>query len=331
MGIEFQFNRTKSHTLIIKDYCIRYVETRGKETVEIRQVQERFLPAGIIDNGRIVDIESLMIILDECVHNWKIRKKEVLLLVPDSVLFFRKISIPTNILKDEIKGYLYMEIGTSIHLPFEESIFDYHYLGKDENHQNLLLFAAQKEVVDSYVEVCEYAKLVPKVMDSSSLSLYRLYDKYLSSTEENLLIIGFDLKAVSLSFFEGTIPTYIRQFTLDTDLVKWDAVDLVGNNQLTFQFIGANKDITVEFSDALDEIQKVMSFYQYSMSKEQRKVTKIILTGDHPDLLIVEQLLKTRVGEPIELMDIKNQVKGLDKYDANSLSLNIGLSLKEVK
>lgn len=45
-------------------------------------------------------------------------------LVPDSRLVIRKVAIPKDIKDDEIKGYLYLEMGTSIHLPFEEPIFD---------------------------------------------------------------------------------------------------------------------------------------------------------------------------------------------------------------
>ena len=32
--------------------------------------------------------------------------------------------IPAEVMDDEINGYLYLELGKSLHLPFEDPVFD---------------------------------------------------------------------------------------------------------------------------------------------------------------------------------------------------------------
>ncbi|MGP7816825.1 hypothetical protein [Niallia sp. 01092] len=52
-----------------------------------------------------------------------------------------------------------MEFGTSIHVPFEDPVFDYYLLQEREhNKQQILLFAAPEHAVSSYTDLVEEAK-----------------------------------------------------------------------------------------------------------------------------------------------------------------------------
>ena len=81
---------------------------------------ERFFPSGIISDENS-DVESFTNILDECIEDWGIKKGNCIV-ISNSLVIIRKVSIPTDIKDDEIHGYLYLELGSSIHLPFDGTV-----------------------------------------------------------------------------------------------------------------------------------------------------------------------------------------------------------------
>jgi type IV pilus assembly protein PilM len=139
--------------LVLNDHSIRFVELKQTNPPMALRWNERFLPPGIISEGKITDIDSLANILEECIDEWKIGRRSIRFLVPDPFVIIRKISIPADIQEDELKGYLYLELGSSIHLPFEEPVFDYYSLAENGKTKDLLLFAAPEQQVMEYADL----------------------------------------------------------------------------------------------------------------------------------------------------------------------------------
>ncbi|MGC8141150.1 hypothetical protein ACP3W2_27375, partial [Salmonella enterica] len=69
-------------------------------------------------------------VLEQCVDEWKIKRRRVRFLVPDPLVVIRKISLPKDVDVEDIRSYLFMEIGATIPLPFEDAVFDYAVLEK---------------------------------------------------------------------------------------------------------------------------------------------------------------------------------------------------------
>src|SRR5881392_2762970 len=117
--------RNRIVNLVINDHSIRFVELKQANPPTAQRWSERLLPPGIINDGKIIDAESLANIVEECIDEWKIQRRSVRFIVPDSLVIIRKVSIPAEVQDDEIHGYLYLEMGSSIHLPFEDPVFDF--------------------------------------------------------------------------------------------------------------------------------------------------------------------------------------------------------------
>src|SRR4051794_24272580 len=124
MAFSLFSSKNRIVNLVLNDHSIRYLELKQTNSLTAHKWSERFLPPGIISNGKITDIDSLTNILEECIDEWKIQRRQVRFIVPDPVVIIRKVTVPADIRDDEMKGYLYLEIGSSIHLPFEEPVFD---------------------------------------------------------------------------------------------------------------------------------------------------------------------------------------------------------------
>lgn len=316
--------------IIINDHSIRYLEIKpGNPPLPIRW-GERYLPPGIVKEGKIIDGDTLSVILEECIETWKIRRRKVRFIAPDPYVTIRKVTIPADVHDDEIKGYLYLEMGASIHLPFEDPVFDYLALPKHEDKKEILLFAANRQYVMQFSELFASLKLLPEAADLSSLALYRLYDQLRKRTiDEKILVLQFDLDLVVMSIFENEIPFFMRHLYLPYNDKDWDIrIARSGFQQLSF--VGDKQEIENQFNEAFKEVNKLIDFYQFSLHQGKNEITKIVLAGDHPKLDEIRDRLHDRFEIEIEILDVNNLETDKNKPLPRSHYLAFGLALKEV-
>ena len=82
MGFRLTLGKKKIINMTIKDHVVRFVELKQTHPPVISRFGERYLPKGIIHDGRIQDLETFETILEECVDDWKIAKRDVRFIVP---------------------------------------------------------------------------------------------------------------------------------------------------------------------------------------------------------------------------------------------------------
>ncbi|WP_312470988.1 pilus assembly protein PilM [Neobacillus sp.] len=316
--------------LVLNDHSIRFVELKQSDPPSAQKWRERFLPPGIIKDGKIVDIVSLTSNLEECIDEWKIQRRSIRFLVPDPLVIIRKVSIPAEIQDDEIKGYLYLELGSSIHLPFEEPVFDFYPLSDNGKTKDLLLFAAPEQQVMEYADLFSSLKLNPVAADISPLALYRLYHQ-LGHTGQNeiLFTVQFDLTNVNLCIFEGSAPVVMRPLALPFDSDKWEIKrDSLGC--MDCKYTGDADELVVQFEDVFREINKLLDFYRYTLNNEKHDATKFLLSGDHPMLQAIVDEMKERFEVPVVQLSFGAESNGKTGSVPANLLLSLGLALKEV-
>lgn len=321
-------------SLIIKDHVIRFVETKANQPLTVYQFGERYLPNGVVREGKIADRETFMLILDECLDEWKLRKRRVLLLIPDSVVVLRIQSVPVEIPDEEIRWYVYMEMGTNVHLPFDEPAFDYVVLKEDGDRKEVLLFAAPEDVVLDYKEVIEHIGLKPIAMDISSLAVYRLFYKQdVTNARDYFMMIQFDLDAVNITIFHEHKPLFMRHYSLQEYLPQWEIQMGRTKTVREMRWMMSQKDYEEMMNDISREIDRLMSYFSYSIMQGKQQITKILLCGDHPgraDLFLqLEQTYNISVTTLREQF-IQFTKKEHEEIMIESFYLPIGLALKEV-
>lgn len=313
--------------IVIKDHVIRYVAIRPSSPFIVREYGERVLPEGIIRDGKIIDIESLTLILEECVEDWKIKGQNVRFLVPDQYVVIRKIQIPNDIPDEEIKGYLYLELGASIHLPFEEPVLDVSLLGIAGDKKEVLLFAAPEDTVLDYSDVLEEVKLKPIAADISPLSIFRLYAVLdLANPKDHLMVIQYDLQSVNVSLFHEYKPVFMRYLTMDLHFPSWKR-----DKEGKYAWTGEPDDLIGQMEDIYTEIDRIMNFYRFSLQQGKAEVTRILLTGDHPKYQDIYKRLTDMTEIPVDTLD-QDLIVDVDGHKLDrSFHLALGLALKEVK
>jgi type IV pilus assembly protein PilM len=331
MAFSLFSSKNRIINLVLNDHSIRFVELKQANPPAAQKWCERYLPPGIITDGKIIDSDSLANILEECIDEWKISRRQVRFLVPDPLVIIRKVSIPADIQDDEVKGYLYLELGSSIHLPFDEPIFDYYHLADNGKTKDILLFAAPERYVMEYADLLSSLKLQPVAADISPLALYRLYHQLdQASLNEVLFTVQFDLTSVNLCIFEESVPLVMRQFPLPFDVDTWE-INYGIDGSMDCKYTGDAEELVIQFEDFLKEISKLLDFYKYSLSKEKKDVTKFLINGDHPMLNAIFEEMKDRFEVPVSRITLETEAKGKVGNLPTNLLLSLGLALKEVK
>ncbi|WP_423799219.1 type IV pilus biogenesis protein PilM [Neobacillus sp. SAB-20_R2A] len=317
--------------LVLNDHSIRCLELKQANPPTAQKWGERFLPPGIISDGKIVNVEALSAILEECIDEWKIQRRSIRFIVPDQLVIIRKVSIPADIADDEIKGYLYLELGATIHLPFEEPVFDYYPLINNGKTKDILLFAAPEQFVMEYADLFSSLKLNPIAADISPLALYRLfYQLGLTEQDETTISVQFDLTSVNLCIFEGSIPVVMRPFNFPFDLDKWEVKrDSLGS--MVCRYAGDTDELADQFEDILKEVNKLIDFYRYTLNHENNDIDRILLSGDHPMLVAITDELKERFDIPVDILSLEQDAFDKQNNLPANLLLSLGLALKEVQ
>ena len=116
------FSRFKKKNRIVSielnDFYIRALSLR-KVTSASAEVFDVPLPAGVVEEEVVKDEMQFYEILKELVKEWGVAKHNLRFFVPDHAVLMRTFKHPPEVEVAELKGYVEMEIGESIHLPFE--------------------------------------------------------------------------------------------------------------------------------------------------------------------------------------------------------------------
>ena len=244
-------------------------------------------------------------------------------------MIIRKVEIPATIKDDEIKGYLYLELGSSIHLPFDEPVFDTVLLSDNGEKKEVLIFAAQEEHVIEYVDLFSDLDLNPVEADISPLAIYRLYyhlDQ--AKRNEDLLVVQFDLNSVNICIFENHIPFFMHHLPIDFDQEEWEmSTKRTGDYQLTY--VGEPDNLKYQLEDIYKEINRLLDFYRYSLHKGQKQVSSILLNGDHPMIEQIKKDFQSRFDVEVETISYEEIVQD-ENFLPHSYYLALGLALKGV-
>ncbi|MFD1066567.1 type IV pilus biogenesis protein PilM [Oceanobacillus locisalsi] len=290
------FSLTKSKKMIhisIKDYAIRLVETNGRDISLVKFVEERVLPAGIIEQGKIIDEIAFYEFMKTTVKELRIKNRQVRFNVPDPIVIMRQAEVPSKLkAKEEIREYLQMEIGKHIHLPFSDPIIDLIDPEQRETEQ-IYFFAAPGEELRKYTEIFADADLKPIAADVGILGDYRYFEHMDQVQEDRVyLIIECNVTSVHLGIFHKHQLEFLRYQDLDLDLIRpeqdWEM------QRHAWTYVQDEETVAEVMQDQVNELERVMNFYRFSLHKGEKSVTDMVLLGDYPALHTIYKSMRNR-------------------------------------
>ncbi|MET3290420.1 UNVERIFIED_CONTAM: type IV pilus assembly protein PilM [Brevibacillus sp. OAP136] len=340
-------------------YAIKLAEVRAADSTYVRKQGIVPINPDIIDNHGVRDREWLAFELEKKVKEWHLRGKEAILSVPLSNVIIRRLSIP-KVHDKEIRDLVEVEIENSLHLPFQNPVFDFVKIQnhlflpkKDEQEKNsesatgyeleaelelqreqiqLMVIAAPEDTVQSYVETVRKAGLKPIAVDIEPLALYRTLDQEFPEIAGNgILMINITLAGAEVAIFSAGYPEFVRSVELSVPF--FNAQRSRSSLEMARQAIGLmERENRLEsyVNDLNSEMTRIMNFYQYSMNDGKQKVEQIYVTGDFGDMPKLAEKLRSRFSIPVHTPAF-SQVVRLDKISSLfAFEAAVGLGLKEV-
>jgi len=319
--------KRKSHVSIeLKDYVLRAIVAKGPEPHQW-QGYEYPLAAGIVENGTIVDEVALFEIIKEQVVRWTGKKQPVRMFVPDTTVLLKNFEHPKDVKPQELRGYAEMELGHSIHLPFQDPLIDVY--DADEEDGKAILFAAPSEEITKMVGMLLDVSLDPEAADIRALCNIRLLE-YMSllMPDKTYLIAEWSINELSISIFSNGQIEFLRYQSIETDMTQWQGRK---DDEFSYQFIyeGETEVYQMVVMDQVLEIDRMMNFFKFSLHKGEKTVDEIIMLGDNPLLKSIGTLIASNLETPLMVVDSTKIEKSFPNFKKDYSTL-LGLALKEV-
>ncbi len=323
------------------------------------------LASGLIRAGQIQDESYLAEIIKKTVAGARPRPIHdffVNLALPEQSSFLQIVQLPKMNLS-EVKEAVKWEIEANIPLPLEAVYYDWQILKtpfkKANDHFDILVAAAPKNIVESYISVVKRAGFFPKSVEIDSFSLARVLVPS-ASIAEPVLIVELMPNQATLVIFSGNAPHFSSSIPLsgrhfaEMAASEWDLVRKVKVQKIASashqekkeskkppeEDSEANSEIKTEektvpiFANFLiEQIRSYLEFYddhaEHEHQSEAVKVKKILLCGngifaDFDRLLTKKLGIEAEIGNPFI-----NVSKNL-KADFASMSVETSLALAKV-
>lgn len=330
------------------------------------------VPVGSINEGEIVDVDAVAQSISQLWKIAKIKKKQVIVGVANQKVVVRLVELPfAN--TEELKGSIKYQAQEFIPIPVEEAVLDYQVTNEFVNENGdkmmeVLLVAAQKDMIQNVVNATQKAGLRPEVIDVASFAIVRsvvgemslLPEEEREGTEEALALIHLGAGVTNIIIVEEGVPRFTRVTTLAGNSLTKSVADELSISfdeaeelkiktglALPRESVGgetsrkeieqaklAQEVIEKEGSKLVTEIRRSLDYY-LAQSTRVKVINKVYLTGGGSRLkglntfLESNLQLKVQTGDPLERVKLAQRMSEEElRAEGPSLAIPIGLALR---
>lgn len=322
------FRRFKKKKRIVaielNDYYIRALHyTEGDITSA--SIYEAALPTGLVEDEVVQDEMVFFDLLKDLVKEWGIARDDLYFLVPDHAVLMRVFNYPQDMKIEKLKGYVEMEIGESIHLPFESPLIGVDTKGMKGGEA--VLFAVPSEEVTTLMRLYEDLRLEPVHLGIRALANLRFLEvtSYLNKNR-TYLVVDWSVEAASMSIYSDGKVDFLRYQSIEAPRNAWQYVEASENNY-RFVYEGDRELYQRLLIDQGYEIERILNFYRFSLHKGEKSVDEIIMMGEHPEMETIVREVQRIIDHPIVVIDDAYVQSHYSSFGAKDTAL-IGLALK---
>lgn len=277
------------------------------------------IPPGLIKQGEILKEKELTLILKQAlksIQGKELGTKYIVASLPEEKAFLQVIQLP-RLKPEEVKTAVIFEAEKYIPLPLEKIYIDTQIVEplKDHlDHTDVLLASLPRNIVDSYVSLFQNTGFIPMALEIESLAISRALVQNFNSPLP-ILILDLGATRTGLTIFSGTSIRFTASLGISSQnftqaISQVLGVDLKKGEELKKQYGIKEKEtnqgklifeaLLPSLSELVDQIKKYMDFYETHAShqhlpKQERKISKIILSGGGANLKGLQEFLSVRL------------------------------------
>ncbi|XKH50947.1 pilus assembly protein PilM [Chryseomicrobium palamuruense] len=308
----------------LQDSVLR-VLVRPHEDGDEWLLYEAAVPEGSLEDGSIQDEIGYFTWLKGRISEWGLKHDTVRYFVPDNSVMMKVIEVPLEIDRVSLKGYAQMEIGRSIQLPFENPLIDVYDPIADD--QKATLFAAPSEEVMRFADFLDDAGLLPKIADLRALSAIRYFTKRdYFKTDKSYLLVEWLMTGVVVTIYRNGEVEFLRYQPFEKE--KGVYRSYAEGDDIKFRLDGDAETYRYQLAEQVTELERMMTFYRFSIHKGDIAVEEIVSFGESPELDYIDGLLRENLSFPqVTTVRDEDVRKFYNGFGSSDVSL-IGLALK---
>jgi type IV pilus assembly protein PilM len=342
---------------------IAQLHKKGAE-ITVKHLCSAEVPAGIFEEGRIVNPQELGELITSTLADNKIKATHVTTSVPMREAVIRLIPLPAELDDREIRD-LILNHEAALYLPYprEEVDLDYQKLDLVTDEDGLdkvqvMLAATRKEVTDSYIETFQYAGLEVKVLEISSFAVLRTIKEQLRQFAPQEAVVLIDIEFDCTEIVVNGIPQFNRTVPIGTfqlqealssamnlpvtrssevlqDITIPDVAVSSLNHSSTMTSINPGMAAMMRIlAELADEVRRSIEFYM-SHNGQDLKLEQLLLAGPggglgQLDLFFTQRLsIPTTQIDPVAGLGINPEIE-IPIGQRPGLGVVLGLGMREV-
>jgi type IV pilus assembly protein PilM len=311
------------------------------------------IPEGVIRDGEVEDGVTLAESLKELWGITGIKERSVTLGIANQKVIVRPIELP-YMEKEELDSALRFQVQEFIPIPIEDAILDFdiieEFMTADEERMlTVLLVAAHKDMIQSFMEVLRSAGLSMAAIDLKAFSLPRsLIQKEVLQAGygegQAVCLINAGSGITNIAILKDNIPRFARfllrggdDFThsiMNRLDMEWEeAEEIRRGKQVNPE---ADKVLQQEIFNFVGEIRRSIDYY--IAQTQERTFSKVVLSGSGSVTANLFQEMNKGLRLPVEVgRPFQNMQLGKLPYTAEELAeiepavaVCVGLALREV-
>jgi type IV pilus assembly protein PilM len=344
-----KFPKKTAIGLDLGDLSLKIVQLEKKGGLFISSFAGKDIPEGFIQDGEIRRPDELAALIKEAFNNpvgEPMGSNNVVCNLPEEKVFIRIIKLPF-MKHEELEKAVRWETEAHIPLKIDEVYLDWDIIRsiKKEGTDNyeILIAAAPRKLVDSYVLLLQKSGLTPVAMEPESLAAVRA----LLDSDKSAMVVDIGSAGTNLVVFSGASVRFTShvpisdQMFLNALMQKLEK-DREGAEKVKRKTgLAGEKKVYNILEPTADElarqIKEYIVFYREHADNIKGEIVEIYLCGDGAQLAGLPEFLSQKLGLPVVLGDFSKKASltgKLEKFKSKlshcpDCTVALGLALRD--
>ncbi len=303
------------------------------------------LPFGAMSQRGVMDLPKISEALRLLVSSQKLKKRKVATSVAGHAVIVKRLLFP-NMSRKELQENLAAEAKKYIP-EVEEVSLDFHIISKGPEGMEILLVAARKEMINSYIALLENARLEPAIIDVDAFALQNAFEVNYPQELDNVIAlcdIGASVTSINVvrkgeclftrdvavggNFYTEELQKEMGLGYDEAELLKFRAIEEESSKVMKV-INRVSRLISLEIAKSLDF---------FSAAYPDSRIQKLYLTGGTTKVPGLKDVIQERTGVQVEMFNpFNNLAIDVSDFSADYLremapfcAVAIGLALRRV-
>lgn len=281
---------------------------------KLKTLGSALLPSSAVEDGVLQDSQSVAKIVSNLIKNLKIKNKEVAISVSGYSVIVKKINLAV-MSEQELEQHIQSEAEQYVPFDIDDVYLDFQDLKTnvdDEDRTDVMLVAAKKDVVDTYLNMLRTAGLTAVVVDVDAFALENAYGGNYG-IEDNVALVDIGASKMNINIVSKGTSVLARDVILGSRLLTEQIQNKFG---LTFdeaealklgQSPAGDKQAGLEeifvstCTQWITEIKRALDFYYSSYPDES--ISRLVLSGGGARVSGLNQFFQEETGITVEIFN----------------------------